>query len=206
MLLTTNTRQSTPHEPFAAELDGPGRPLPALSHIASLVQRVSLIVHWEREAQTASQCTVNQGNVLVAVVLNNTHTVPPQIFFYQVSLHIFCPLAPSQAACLRNLPKPFFWWRGAEKRDRKGAVVARQYGYDARLPDFGQPFVPVGQEHQLVIELLPQLRTLITSGAYGLDQDLDHWVVSSAYHGQNIWGDTAMSTGWHGYRLTADVR
>jgi hypothetical protein len=182
----------------------PGAKSPSLGQMARLDQHVvARIVSQTTSSGSNHGCRVNQGNVLTAVTLANTDARPPQVLFYQLSLHVICGDGQQKAACKRNLARPFFWWTGEQSRDSQGRPGARSFGYDQRLPHLGQSFLPVGAARTVDIDLLPDLLRLITSKAHGLDPDPAHWRVSDAYHGQSVWGDVSLQTEWSDYSLTA---
>jgi hypothetical protein len=205
------TPAGRPHEfdlfanTVSSSLGAPPR-LPSLADMTQLDQHISVRVIAEHSQGPGTRCNINQGNVLTAVTIANSDVQPPQVLFYQLSLHVFCGDGAMQVACNRNLARAFYWWSGTESHDHLGRVELRSFGYDQRLPELGRPFIPVGPRQTLDINLLPELLRLVTSSGNGIDPNPAHWRVSGAYHGQNVWGDVRLSTEWGGYRLTAQTR
>ena len=136
------------------------------------------------------------------MVLRDTQVTPAQVFFFQLSLHTYCSPGPSRATCLRDLAGSSFFWRG----EAGDSTAVRQFGYDERLPDLGQPMLAVGEDRQFAIDLLPKLHQLLQSRVNGLDPELAHWIVDGCYQGQGIWGNVGLETQWRGFRLSASLK
>ena len=167
----------------------------SLGKIKSLVLTTTVSVRY-RVAAFRKGCTVNQGAAIVAIILNNLTSHPPQTLFYKISLN--APCGPGPVARVRTC-------RAGTKA--AGFYFKRNpFGVDDWLPLLGQPFLAAGERRGIALDLLPRLRQLIVSGPGDMDHDPTHWAVDNAYAGQHIWGDFRLASTWEGFQLLADLR
>jgi hypothetical protein len=134
-------------------------------------------------------CKVSSGQLLAALVLRNNYTTPVQIFFYQLSLFRFNTSTAATG-----------WWAPGVLR---GGGRTKRFGFRDGLSSFDQAAPSVGTPASYDFDLLPRLREIITKGEHGLDTDVDHWQLRSAYFGQHIWGDVSVSSTWDKIQMRA---
>ncbi len=136
-------------------------------------------------------CKVNLGYAVLAVTLVDRKVQPAQVFFYQLELSQLCQVPAGAPACPSAHSHMYYYGR------------KNPYGADDYLPLAGRPYLASGETARLSINLLPRLITALQDGPAGIDRDPSHWVVSSAYYGQHIWGKVELSTSWSDVKLTA---
>jgi hypothetical protein len=135
------------------------------------------------------RCQLEQGNVLAAFTLRNSHVKPTQILFYQLSLFRF-----------KSSAQPIGWWAPGVVR---GNGKSKRFGMRDSLSSFDVKSVAIGQPLLLQIDVLPRLFAIIKSGEHGIDSALEHWQLRGAYFGQAIWGKTRLETTWRSIEVKA---
>jgi hypothetical protein len=178
------------------------RGLDRLSDIEALNQRVVVEALAEGSPLPQTSCRNNQGNLMSAVVLRNDIANPHQILFYQLALRTICHPGPTYEECMTRRQRSGFWWAG----ERMPGGSQQRFGYRDTLASFGRNMVPAAGAEDISVDLLPTIARLLQSRQHGLDPDLSHWRVMSAYFGQNIWGNVSLSSRWSGYTLNVVPR
>jgi hypothetical protein len=161
-----------------------------IAQMTALRLSLRFVVNEAKELEEKS-CTRNIGQVLAALVMRNDHVSPTQVFFYQLSL--FRLNAPTT---------PVGWWAPGVAR---GGGLTKRFGFRDSLASFDKTPASVGADASYEIDLLPRLKQIIAKGEHGLDTDINHWQLRSAYFGQHIWGNVAMSSTWERIDLRAVV-
>jgi len=170
----------------------PGQPSGyLLSNLGALREVVTISVA-AAPSTPAKSCTVNMGGAVLAIVLQDYTAQPPQTFFYQLHLNRYCG-GQADGVCTTAWTRPLYYTR------------RNPYGCDDVLSRLGQPLLPNGTPRALDIDVLPGLRQAVASAPGGMDRDLAHWSVSGGYIGLISWGDVAVTSHWHGYRLVAET-
>jgi hypothetical protein len=162
----------------------------SIAELAALRLHLDFIINEARQLGEKN-CARNMGQVLAALVMRNDHVSPTQVFFYQLSLF---RLNPPTA--------PVGWWAPGVAR---GGGRTKRFGFRDSLASFDKTPASVGVNASYEIDLLPRLNQIIAKGEHGLDTDIKHWQLRSAYFGQNIWGNVAMSSTWERLELRAVV-
>ena len=188
--------------PDASSIDPHPGVTDRLSNMRVLQQQVTVAQVREWSPYATPRCPNNQGNLMVAVVLRDDSVAPPQALYYQLALRTICHVGSTYKQCQAREHKSSFWWQGRPVSGPGGKTV-RNFGYRDTLSTFGIEMVGSEASRVISIDLLPPISNLLDSGEYGIDQNLSHWRVMSAYYGQNIWGDVGLASRWSGYRLTA---
>lgn len=206
--LPCTTNRGTPRESdlFAGPNDGRFAP-PALSGTPALQKRVplsdlsQLLVRAQvkivaHDVPSPKGCEVSQGGALISVVLSNPSR--KQTLFYKVKLNNIC--GPQSIGRSR-------WCHKFNQRPVSRFYFSRNpFGVDDFLPLSGRAWVAEKQWHDIELDLLPRILTSVQAGPPELDRDLSHWMVSSFYVGQHIWGDVSLTSSWRNMMLTAVVR
>ncbi len=163
-----------------------------LSELRSLILTATVSIRY-RMIDRPKGCVVNQGNAIIAVVLNNLTQNPTQTLFYQLGLNQPCGLGPGprMRLCEAGTRVPHFF------------AIRNPFGLDDSLPLLGLPYVTGERPRSIVIDLLPRVRQLIVSGPAKMDRNPSHWVVNSAYAGQHILGDFRLSSIWDQFQIEA---
>jgi hypothetical protein len=142
-----------------------------------------------------SDCKTTQLAVDAAIVLHDKWK--KQTLFYQLRLGSL----RSENGRLFQTELPAAWFFTGENLQ---TGHANEFGYDDNVATFGKEPLKPGTARNYRFDLLPRLAALIQVGAeFGADQDLAHWAVSGAYHGEIIWGHLRARTSWSGFSLTA---
>jgi hypothetical protein len=175
--------------------------LDQLSNIASLHEQVEVEQLLDDVPHRQNQCQVNQGNLMIGVVLRNVQARPKQILFYQLALRTICHFGATYEACLARRNRSGFWWTG-DMIPGQPNVPTRRFGYRDTLATFGHKMLPDAGPVVFSVDLLPVLNRLLRSKQHGLDPDLSHWRIASAYFGQNIWGAVRLSSKWSNFELS----
>lgn len=146
-------------------------------------------------ASTDKGCGVNQGGVLLALILSNADAAPPQTWFYQLYIGRVCGTGD---------PARDEWCRAAPT-SQTYFFTQNPFGVDDFLPLAGEPWLDRNDERALAVDVLPRLREALGSAPAGMERDPSRWRVTGFYAGQNIWGDIRLSTRWSGLRVVAEM-
>ncbi len=78
------------------------------------------------------------------------------------------------------------------------------FGYsDPVTTAYGEPEAAPGGAYSYTMDFLPRIISVIHLGQkYGMDQNLDHWIVRGYYEGQSIAGHVTLQTTWSNFSLT----
>jgi hypothetical protein len=192
-----NIKQATQNPPLAcgAEFDAfaevnvpstyPGYPSAGPSASPNLLTMNTLTLHivltQNKITVLDHACQITQTSQMVALVLHNT--VNGQTFFYQLELGGYYN---------RNgLPKQFWW-----------STAAPTFGYTENVvPAYHVAQASPGSMSKYSVNFLPNILNIITEGPDSMDRDTSHWVISSTYHGNAVWGHMNVSTTWSGFSL-----
>jgi hypothetical protein len=178
----------------------------SLSHMRALHHIVRMKILAAKQPRTQNDCEVNAAGLLSSLVFKNDIAKPHQVLFYRIDLARLCFSGPRRAACERNRTRGLFYRRGRKILDRDGTVVGRSFGYRDTLASYNlqmaSPQVPLSVD----IDVLPRLKEFISHGEYGMDPDWRHWRIVSAYFGQNIWGNAAVTSQWSDFRYLVDMQ
>jgi hypothetical protein len=171
-----------------------GTAAPALAELGRLTLHAT-VSYGGSLAPTNKGCGVNQGGVLLALILSNAEASPPQTLFYQLYLGRVCGTGdPAHDASCRERPKGQFYF-----------FAQNPFGVDDYLPLVGEPWLDRDEERAIRTDVLPRLLTALAAAPAGMDKDPSRWRVTGFYAGQNIWGDIRLSTRWSGLRVVADT-
>jgi hypothetical protein len=176
-----------------------------LSNMAALLQTVSVRPVKEWMPYATPRCRVNQGNLMVAVVLRDDSTRPKQILYYELALRTICHPGPTYNVCMARRGRSGFWWTGNLVGGPAGNK-AREYGFRDTLLSYGLAMAGPNSTKKVSLDLLPVLSRLLHSGQHGLDKELSNWRIMSAYFGQNVWGDVGLSSQWKEYGLSVVLK
>jgi len=172
---------------------GPSARLGELSHIFHAIEVEPRSV----EAKDAS-CQVTKAVFLTAIVLANPSK--RQTIFYQLRLGAFTAIGSSLSSI--NLP-PFWFGKGTDPRTARTGY----FGYDDSISSYEQEPVAINKPSKFALDLLPRFTALIREGAqFELDQNLSHWIISGAYHGEIVWGHIRVSSHWQNFSLAAQQK
>ena len=188
--------------PDATLIDGKLQHLDQISNMASLLQVVTVRSLSDWLPYAAPRCKINQGNLMSAVVLEDQTATPVQTLYYQLMLHSICHAGATYERCQAHRMQRGFFWPGIAIKGPNGHSL-KNFGYRDTLVSYDQAMLNKGETRTFSLELLPVLSTLLRLGEHGLDSDLSHWHVISAYFGQNIWGDVGLSSTWKSYDMRA---
>ncbi len=175
----TNTRGNNPGLPTAEHGDVPAIPL---SKLGSLTQEMGLKLN-QANLVGNSRCAVSKSLSIVCAVFTNRDA--KQVFFYQIALYGF------------NVNPKSFWWARGRPNGR--------FGFNQVTDVAAKPWA-VGDSRKLKLDILPAVRSLITTSGVGIDPNLDHWSLSAAYFGNTLYGQVSLDTEWSSYRLEAVVK
>lgn len=175
----TNTLSNNPGLPSAEH--GDMRSIP-LSKLGSLTQEINLKLN-QANLVGSSRCAVSKSLSIVCVVFTNKQA--KQSFFYQIALYGF-----------NVIPKSFWWAKGRPNG---------RFGYNQITEVAANPWA-VGESRGLKRDILPAVRSLITTAGVGIDPNLDNWFLSAAYFGNTLYGQVSLQTEWSSYRLEAVVK
>jgi hypothetical protein len=139
---------------------------------------------------------VDYGGVLAAIYLENT--VSNQVLFYQIYLYDTraskgCGPNPCQKGTNWFSPTPI-------------ASSAKWFGVTEHIANFsGQSCLKAGENQNYSLNILPSLQKLIasgpSSGAPGLDSNLNNWRVTGLYVGTTALGDVEILSKFHSIDL-----
>jgi hypothetical protein len=143
-----------------------------------------------------TDCTVTRVTFLTSVTLSNP--IEKQTLFYQLRLGMIDARAGSIAT---TLPAPFWFAKGNDVRTGHTGY----YGFGDSITSFGELPAEPHVSTTYGADLLPRLIEIIHAGAaFGLDQDLSHWIVRGTYHGETIWGHIHARSHWKDFSLAVD--
>jgi hypothetical protein len=172
-----------------------GAKAPALSELNRLTLHATAS-YGGSLAPTNKGCGVNQGGVLLALILSNPEASPPQTLFYQLHLGRVCGTGdPAHDASCRAPPQRQVYF-----------FAQNPFGVDDYLPLAGEPWLDRDEERAVRTDVLPRLMTALAEAPPGMERDPARWRVTGFYAGQNIWGDIRLSTRWSGLRVVAETR
>jgi hypothetical protein len=169
-----NTRANNPDSSSAE------RPIvqTPLAGLTSLTQK--LTVKLDSIVTLRQTCEVTKAASIVCIVFSNK--IAHQTFFLQV------------VVLGLGVGRQPFWWARGQKNGR--------YGYNL-VADTAKTNWQPGQEKEISIDVLPNVMSLISSGSFGIDKNLDNWLISGAYFGNVVYGQIEIETEWSAYSLTA---
>ncbi len=127
-------------------------------------------------------CKMTKGVLMTAIVFHNTET--DDTFFYQLRLRK-----------IGAKMKPFWWSKGQPKGTHK------RYGFGDNLDSYGLSDAELNKHKVIDIDLLPRIKALLLDQSIDIDRNPAHWIVTSAYHGQAMWGNLKLSSRWESFRL-----
>jgi hypothetical protein len=146
-------------------------------------------------APTNKGCGVNQGSVMMALILSNSDAAPSQTLFYQFFLSTVCGTGdPAHDASCR-----------AEKTGQTYFFQQNPFGVDDALPLAGERWLERDEERAVSVDVLPRLMAALGSAPPGMERDPGRWRVTGFYAGQNIWGDIKLNSRWSGLRVVAET-
>ena len=127
-----------------------------------------------------AQCAVTAAGMIAAVVFNNR--VAHQTLFYQLRLQSY-----------RNSAGPGFF------------ANAQPFGFRDMIREFGvfPDGLPTGAPTPVTIDLLPRLKTILSTATNGLDTNVRNWTTGSAYVGQGVFGNVRAESAWCCFSLVA---
>ncbi len=134
---------------------------PPLSELSSL--RYEFAASLKSSHVGRAGCHTNQRQVIASVVLNNPFN--SQTLFYQINLD------------KRSHTSWFF-------------KTAPKFGSSVSIEDYDEPQIS-SSRHEYSFDMLPLMKRVIQQGPSGMDKDLSHWRVTSAYIGGAVWGDSS---------------
>lgn len=171
-----------------------GAEAPTLSSMNRLTLKVT-VGYDGSLASTNKGCGVNQGSVMLALILSNPDASPSQTLFYQLFLSTVCGTGdPAHDASCR-----------APKTSQTYFFKQNPFGVDDALPLVGERWLERDEDRTLALDVLPRLKEALGSAPPGMERDPARWRVTGFYAGQNIWGDIRLSTRWTGLRVVADT-
>jgi hypothetical protein len=194
--------------------------LPTLSEMSSLTASATFTLEKATPSPGPTACRVNHGYANYGMILTDTAESPHQIFWYSVNIAISCIPAAIDAGypkgnpgsdyyfCLQSQSSnsPYWFWTGSEapspNSTTSNGVASVNFGMQDSMPAYGYTNISDNNPHQLSFNLLSRLQSLISSGAYGVDNNLSHWQVSQFNFGQSDWGGSALATKWSGMATT----
>ena len=177
-LIGTNTAGNDSGLPTAELGETSRRPL---ARYGVLRQHIELRLVSAELLRKPEPCPVSKAVSLVTLVATNTQM--RSTLFVQFILYAF------------NSAVRDGWWAVGRRNGR--------YGFNYVLPPAKTAWSP-GEARQFDFDMVPIIEPLITQNTVGMDQDLDHWIITGAYFGNAIYGDVALTTSWSDYRLGAD--
>lgn len=193
---------------------------PKLSQLASFNLTGTFTVAAASQPVPVSPCRVNHAGAGYGVILIDDAVSPPQMFWYTVLLvHVCMPVSAANPGkeyqncqAIRDSRTPIWFWSGSGgagrhvTQDMLGRVSIAHYAVGDPLANYGVGSIDDNQPHALSLDLLSRLSALITSGKDSIDPDLSHWRVAGVSYGQELWGDTLLSTTWQGFVPTWTVK